>query len=63
LLAIFFLSTLGKQTMTTIQSILSETRLFEPSTQTVETATIKGLAHYQALCEEAEKDYKAIGHV
>lgn len=44
--------------MTTIQSILSETRLFEPSTQTVETATIKGLAHYQALCEEAEKDYK-----
>ena len=39
-----------------IQSTLIENRVFEPSAATVSAARIGGMAAYQALCAEADKD-------
>jgi len=37
---------------------MHENRLFPPSAETVARATISGVAAYQALCAEAERDYE-----
>jgi acetyl-CoA synthetase len=44
--------------MSAIQSVLVENRVFEPSEATVKAARISGMAGYQALCAEAERDYE-----
>ncbi|MDO6388014.1 acetate--CoA ligase [Uliginosibacterium sp. 31-12] len=43
--------------MSTINSVMQETRVFPPSAETVARATISGMAAYEALCKEAEADY------
>ncbi|CAG0962223.1 partial acetyl-CoA synthetase, partial [Rhodocyclaceae bacterium] len=40
-----------------IESVLQENRVFNPSEETVKRATISGMAAYEALCKEAEQDY------
>ena len=40
-----------------ITSVLQETRSFPPPEELVRQATISGLAQYEALCAEAERDY------
>ena len=40
-----------------IESVLQENRVFNPSEEAVKKATISGMAAYQALCQEAEQDY------
>jgi acetyl-CoA synthetase len=44
--------------MSTIESVLHENRVFEPSAEFVKQANISGMAAYKALCEEAEQDYE-----
>ncbi|NBR28053.1 MAG: hypothetical protein EBT83_06520, partial [Betaproteobacteria bacterium] len=41
----------------TIESVLNETRTFAPDTAFVKQATISGMAAYEALCAEADKDF------
>ena len=41
-----------------IESVLVENRVFPPSSATQQAARISGMAAYQALCAEAEKDYE-----
>ena len=41
-----------------IQSTLVENRVFPPSDATVAAARISGMAGYEALCAEADKDYE-----
>ncbi|MFH1603692.1 MAG: acetyl-coenzyme A synthetase N-terminal domain-containing protein, partial [Pseudomonadota bacterium] len=41
-----------------IESVLNETRVFPPSEQFVEQANVPGMAAYQALCDEAERDFE-----
>ena len=41
-----------------IDSILTENRLFAPHPEFVANANVSGLAAYQALCQEAETDYE-----
>ena len=41
-----------------IESVLVENRVFPPSEATMAGARIKGMEAYQALCDEAEKDYE-----
>ncbi|MCZ4314131.1 acetate--CoA ligase [Comamonadaceae bacterium G21597-S1] len=41
-----------------IQSVLVENRVFEPSAEIVKAARVSGMAGYEALCAEAEKDYE-----
>jgi acetyl-CoA synthetase len=43
--------------MSTIESVLQENRVFEPSPQFVAQATIKGMDEYRRLCAEADADY------
>ncbi|MFZ5541812.1 MAG: acetate--CoA ligase, partial [Pseudomonadota bacterium] len=43
--------------MSNIESVLNETRVFEPSAEFVKQANISGMAAYRALCEEAERDF------
>jgi acetyl-CoA synthetase len=43
--------------MTAINSVMQETRVFQPSEQTIKNATIGSMAAYEALCKEAEQDY------
>jgi acetyl-CoA synthetase len=43
--------------MSTIESVLHESRVFEPSAEFVKQANISGMAAYQALTAEAEKDH------
>ncbi|MEW5881474.1 MAG: acetate--CoA ligase [Pseudomonadota bacterium] len=43
--------------MGNIESVLNETRVFEPSAEFVKQANISGMAEYRALCEEAERDF------
>lgn len=43
--------------MSTIESVLHETRVFPPSAEFVGQANVAGMEAYQALCAEAEKDY------
>ncbi|SMB26786.1 acetyl-CoA synthetase [Sterolibacterium denitrificans] len=44
--------------MTSIQSVLQETRIFPPPAEVVARATVSGMAAYEALCREAEADYE-----
>ncbi len=41
-----------------INSVLHETRVFEPSPAFVKSATISGMSAYNALCKEATDDYE-----
>jgi len=41
-----------------IESVLSETRVFPPSPDFVKQANVSGMAAYQALCDEAERDFE-----
>jgi len=43
--------------MSNIQSVLHETRVFNPSDEFVRQANISGMESYQALCKAAEQDY------
>src|SRR3954449_12783601 len=46
----------GGETMSTIESVLHETRAFPPTDAFVKQANISGMAAYQAMCREAERD-------
>lgn len=41
-----------------INSVLHETRIFEPSAEFVKSANISGMSAYNALCKEATDDYE-----
>ncbi|MGA2552697.1 MAG: acetate--CoA ligase [Burkholderiaceae bacterium] len=43
--------------MSSIESVLHETRVFPPSDAVVKAANISGVDAYEALCAEAERDY------
>lgn len=43
---------------TTIESVLQETRVFQPGNAFVEQANVSGMAAYQALCTEAAQNYE-----
>lgn len=43
--------------MTTIETVLHETRIFPPPEEFTKQANIAGMQAYQALCAEAETDY------
>ena len=40
-----------------IESVLNETRVFPPSAEFIKQANVPGMAAYQALCNEAERDF------
>ncbi len=42
----------------TIESVLQEDRLFPPSPEFVRQANVSGMAAYQALCDEAARDFE-----
>jgi acetyl-CoA synthetase len=42
----------------TIESVLQEDRLFPPSPEFVRQANVSGMAAYQALCDEAGRDFE-----
>jgi len=42
----------------TIESVLQEDRLFPPSAEFVKQANVSGAAAYQALCDEANRDFE-----
>ncbi|MPS29136.1 acetate--CoA ligase [Pigmentiphaga sp.] len=44
--------------MSTIDSVLTETRVFQPSAEFVKQANVPGMAAYRALCDEAERDFE-----
>jgi acetyl-CoA synthetase len=44
--------------MSTIESVLQETRVFPPPAELQRTANVPGLAAYQAMCAEAERDFE-----
>jgi len=48
----------GDKLMSAIESVLVENRVFPPSEATVKAARIGGMPAYQALCDEAEKDFQ-----
>jgi len=43
--------------MSSIESVLNERRVFEPSTHFVKQANVSGMADYKALCDLAAQDY------
>ena len=43
--------------MSSIESVLTENRVFAPIPAFKQNATVSGLAAYQALCQQAEQDY------
>ena len=43
--------------MSSIESVLTENRVFPPSEAFVKNATVAGIEAYQALCRQAEQDY------
>jgi len=43
---------------TSIESVLHETRVFQPADAFVQQANVSGMASYQALCQAAEQDYE-----
>ncbi|SER52031.1 acetyl-CoA synthetase [Nitrosomonas sp. Nm51] len=45
--------------MSTIESVLNESRIFSPSSEFVQQANVSGPEAYQKLCNEAEADYQA----
>ena len=49
----------GESTMSSgIESVLHENRVFPPSEDFVKQANISGMAAYQAMCAEAERDFE-----
>ena len=44
--------------MSSIESVMHETRVFAPSESLQKNAAIKGMASYQALCKKADEDYE-----
>ncbi len=42
----------------TIESVLQETRVFPPPAELAKNANISGMAAYQAMCAEAERDFE-----
>jgi acetyl-CoA synthetase len=44
--------------MSTIESVLNETRVFKPADAVVKQANIPGMAAYEAMCKEAEADFE-----
>ncbi|MDX3907375.1 MAG: acetate--CoA ligase [Pigmentiphaga sp.] len=44
--------------MSTIDSVLTETRVFQPSAEFVKQANVSGMEAYKALCDEAERDFE-----
>jgi acetyl-CoA synthetase len=42
----------------TIESVLQEDRVFPPPPEFVKQANVSGMAAYQALCDEAERDFE-----
>ena len=44
--------------MSTIESVLNETRVFPPSPDFVARARVSGMPAYRALCDEAERDFE-----
>ncbi|WP_415494311.1 acetyl-coenzyme A synthetase N-terminal domain-containing protein, partial [Burkholderia ubonensis] len=44
--------------MSTIESVLHESRQFEPPEALVKAAAISGMQAYRALADEAERDYE-----
>src|ERR1044071_1929799 len=44
--------------MSGIESVMQENRVFPPSEEFVRQATVAGMEAYQALCDEAERDYE-----
>ncbi|MEX0958493.1 MAG: acetate--CoA ligase [Burkholderiales bacterium] len=44
--------------MSTIESVLQENRVFAPAADFVKQANVSGMAAYQAMCDEAERDYE-----
>ena len=44
--------------MSTIESVLNETRLFPPAAAFARDAAVPGMEAYRALCAEAERDYE-----
>ncbi|MEO7742239.1 MAG: acetate--CoA ligase [Usitatibacter sp.] len=44
--------------MSTIESVLQETRVFPPAAEIVKNANISGMAAYKAMCAEAETDFE-----
>jgi acetyl-CoA synthetase len=44
--------------MSAIESVLVENRVFPPTAATVQAARISGMAAYEALCKEAERDFE-----
>ncbi len=53
----FFIFTKGLS-MSAIESVLQEHRVFAPSAQAVANATVSGMDAYRALAAEAERDYE-----
>ena len=45
-------------TSATIESVLQESRLFPPPSDFVKQANVSGMAAYQALCDEAQRDFE-----
>ena len=43
--------------MSSIESTLNETRVFNPAAEFVKQANVSGMAAYQAMCKAAEQDY------
>src|SRR5512140_2901 len=41
-----------------IESVLNETRVFPPSAEFIKQANVPGMAAYQAMCNEAERDFE-----
>ncbi|MDP2879047.1 MAG: acetate--CoA ligase [Sulfuricella sp.] len=44
--------------MSSIESVMTETRIFEPAESFRAQANVKGMEGYRALCEQADKDYE-----
>ena len=44
--------------MSSIESVMTETRVFEPAEAFKTQANVKGMEGYRALCEQADKDYE-----
>ena len=44
--------------MSTIESVLQETRVFQPPAELVKHANISGMDAYHAMCKEAERDFE-----
>ena len=45
-------------TSATIESVLHESRMFPPPAEFVKQANVSGMAAYQALCDEAQRDFE-----